>query len=74
MTFIVTARIDDRLVVASAKTAREAFAEAVEWKTKNLTGVTISDGAKVYSVQEFAKAMALSEIACTNRQPDAQPE
>lgn len=69
MTFIVTGRIDDHVLIASAKTAREAFAEAVDWKTKNLTGVTISDGAVVYSVQEFAKAMALSEIACTNRQP-----
>lgn len=65
MAFIITARIDDHVVSASAKTAKEAFAEAVDWQVKRLAGVTISNGLRSYSVAEFSEAMALSEVAGT---------
>ena len=47
-------------------TAKEAFAKAVEWHvTGRFTHVTISDDAKTYSIDAFAVAMSLLEIAKT---------
>lgn len=48
------------------ETAKEAFAEAVEWQgDERFTGVTISDGSKSFTIAEFASEMALTEIANT---------
>lgn len=47
------------------ETAKEAFAEAVEWQgDERFTGVTISDGSKS-TIAEFASEMALTDIANT---------
>ena len=60
------ARLDDHTLSVTTATAKETFAKAVEW---HLTGrfayVTISDGTKRYSIDEFALAMSLIEIART---------
>lgn len=66
MPFIVEAYIDDCKLTATAKTARKAFAEAIDWHiVKQLSGVSINDGVKSYSIAEFSEAMALQEIANT---------
>jgi hypothetical protein len=64
MPFSVSSDIDDRLVFTD--TAKEAFAKAVEWHVVHeLTDVSISDGIKSYSIDGFALAMAMQEIANT---------
>jgi len=66
MTFSVSANADDRLVSVTTETAKEAFAKAVEWHVVyKLTNISISDGIKSYSIDRFASAMALQEIANT---------
>ena len=65
MTFFVEAYIDDHKLTLTAQTAKEAFAEAIDWHVKRLDGVTIRDGGTSYSVAEFATVMALLEIENT---------
>jgi hypothetical protein len=50
----------------TTKTAKEAFAKAVEWHVvERFTNVSISNGRKRYSIAEFSSVMALIEIANT---------
>jgi hypothetical protein len=64
MIFHVHAHVDDHMFEATAKTARDAFAKAIEWHVVGrLTGISISDGTRSYSIAEFASVMALAEIA-----------
>ena len=66
MPFVVKAHIDDLMQTASAETAKEAFAKAVEWHVaKRFRGVSISDGHKSFTIAEFAWTMASQEIADT---------
>jgi hypothetical protein len=64
MLFFVQGCADDCELTAATDTARKALAEAIDWHVvKKLKRVTISDGAKRYSISEFAWAMALKEIS-----------
>ena len=66
MIFHVHAYVDDHMFEATAKTARDAFAKAIEWHVVGrLTDISISDGNRSYSIAEFASVMALAEIANT---------
>ena len=66
MIFHVHAHVDDHMFKATAKTARDAFAKAIEWHVVGrLTDISISDGTRSYSIAEFASVMALAEIANT---------
>ena len=66
MQFSLSGYADDRLVSATTETAKETFAKAVEWHVVyKLTDVSISDGIKRYSIDGFALAMAMQEIANT---------
>ena len=66
MPYLVQGCIDDRTLAVTANTANEAFAKAIEWHVaKKYTDVSIYDGSKIYSIDEFASAMALQEIANT---------
>ena len=64
MIFHVHAYVGDHVLKSAAKTAKEAFAKAIEWHVVGrLTGISISDGTRSYSIAEFASVMALAEIA-----------
>ena len=64
--FHVHAYVDDQLLEAAARTAKAAFAKAIEWRVVGrLTDVSINDGARSYSIAEFASVMALAEMANT---------
>jgi len=64
MPFLVQACLDDHTLAVTAVTAREAYAKAVEWhKTGRFTSVSINDSTKTYSIDAFAVAMSLLEIA-----------
>jgi hypothetical protein len=66
MPFSLSGYADDRLVSVTTETANEAFAKAIEWHVVHkLTDVSISDGLNSYSIDGFASAMALQEIAET---------
>jgi hypothetical protein len=66
MIFHVRAHVDDHVLKSTAKTAKEAFAKAIEWHVVGrLTDISISDGNRSYSIAEFASVMALAEIANT---------
>ena len=66
MIFHVHAYVDDRVLKATAKTAKDAFAKAIEWHVVGrLTDILISDGNRSYSIAAFASVMALAEIANT---------
>jgi hypothetical protein len=66
MPYLVQGCIDDRTLAVTANTANEAFAKAIERHVaKKYTDVSIYDGSKLYSIDEFASAMALQEIANT---------
>ena len=66
MPFSVQAYLDDHNLSVAAATAKEAFAKAIEWrKSGRFTSVSIHEGAKSYSVEEFALAKALVEIGKT---------
>jgi hypothetical protein len=68
MPFEVKAWVHGRLVKASADTAKEVFALAVEWQVANCAwGLSISDGSRRFTIAEFAWAMASEEIANTAR-------
>ena len=66
MPFLVQGCIDDHTLAVTTANAREAFAKAIEWHvTERFADVSISDGAKIYSIEEFSSVMALREIANT---------
>ena len=66
MPFSLSGYADDSLVSATTETAKEAFAKAIEWHVVHkLTEVSISDGIKSYSIDGFASAIAMQEIANT---------
>ena len=66
MPFLLTANLDDHTLSVTTETAKEAFAKAVEWYVVHkLTGVTIADDVRSYTIDEFSSAMALVEIANT---------
>ena len=69
--FLVKAYVDGHALIATAQTAADAFANAIEWHVLdnlgNLTDVSISDRTRGYSIVEFASVMALAEIAHTVR-------
>ena len=66
MPFSVKAYYAARPLTVIAETAKEVFAKAVEWHVvERFTNVSISDGVKSYSIDGFASAMALQEIANT---------
>ena len=53
--FLVQAYIGDHALTNSAETAKDAFAIAVEWHVVGrLVDNSISDGARNYSIAEFA--------------------
>jgi hypothetical protein len=64
MSFLVQGRLDDHTLSATAATAKDALAKAIEWQER-LTNVTISDCTMTYSIEVFAVAMGLLEIAKT---------
>ena len=73
MPFLVQACLDDHTLAVTTATAKEAFAKAVEWHvTGRFTHVSISDSTKTYSIDAFALAMALLEIAKTVNAPAEQ--
>jgi hypothetical protein len=64
--FSVHAYVDGHDLSATAETAKEAFARAIEWRiVGGLADVLISDGTRSYSIAEFSSVMALAEIANT---------
>lgn len=64
--FIVQSYVDGHTLTATAETARDAFAKAVEWSVVGrLPDVGINDGTRCYSVSEFSSVMAFAEIAKT---------
>ena len=66
MIFHVHAYVDDNVLKSTAKTAKDAFAKAIEWHVVGrLTDISIRDGNRSYSIAEFASVMALAEIANT---------
>ncbi len=59
MTFSVSALVDDHTVSATFGSAKEAFAKAVEWHvTGKLADISISDGVRSYTLDEFAAVLA----------------
>jgi len=73
MPFLVQGRIDDHTLAVTAATAQEAFGKAVEWHvTERFVDVSIYDGVKIYSIEEFSSVMALQEIANTVAVPAEQ--
>lgn len=68
MPFTVEGYIDDFRLEATARTAKKAFAAAIEWHVaKQFSAVSIRDGRRTYSIAEFSEVMALREIADTIR-------
>jgi hypothetical protein len=66
--FSVHAHVDGHDLSAIAKTPKNAFAKAIEWRiVGGLADVSICDGTRSYSIVEFSSVMALAEIANTIR-------
>ena len=66
MPYLVQGCIDDHTLAVTEDTAKDAFAKAVEWHVvEKFFGVSIFDGARMYSIDEFALVMSLQEIANT---------
>ena len=66
MPFLVQGCIDDHTLAVTTATAKEAFAKAIEWHViERLADVSIYDGVKISSIEEFSSVMALQEIANT---------
>ena len=66
MLFHVHAYVNGHFFKAAAKSAKDAFAKAIEWHVVGrLTDISISAGTRSYSIAEFASVMALAEIAKT---------
>ena len=64
--FSVHAHVDGHDLSAIAKTPKDAFAKAIEWRiVGRLADVSISNGTRCYSIVEFSSVMALAEIANT---------
>jgi len=64
MPFSAKAYTDDHILTVETETAKEAFPKAVEWHVvERFTDVSISDGIKSYSIDEFSSMMALVEKA-----------
>jgi hypothetical protein len=58
MPFLVQGCIDDHTLAVTTATAKEAFAKAVEWHvTERFADVSIYDGVKLYSIEEFSSVM-----------------
>ncbi len=75
MPFSVQACLDDHTLAVTAATAKEAFAKAIAWhKSGRFTSVSINDKTKSYSIDAFALAMALLEIAKTVNAPEQKTE
>ena len=64
MPFLVQGCIDGHTLAVTTATAKEAFAKAVEWHVTE-ADVSIYDGVKTYSIEQFSLVMALQEIANT---------
>ena len=64
MPFLVQGCLDDHTLAVTTATAKEAFAKAVEWHVTE-ADVSIYDGVKTYSIEQFSLVMALREIANT---------
>lgn len=63
---LVQATIDDHTLAVTKEIAKEAFAIAVEWQTAGrFNDVSISEGARSYSIAEFSSVMSLLEMANT---------
>jgi hypothetical protein len=74
MPFSVKAYHSDHPLTVTKETAKEAFAKAVEWHViERFIDVSISDDVRAYSIEEFASAMALQEIATTTARAAAEP-
>ena len=66
MPYLVQGCIDDHTLAVTADTAKEAFAKAIEWHVvERFSGVSIYDGGRSFSIDEFASVMTLQEIAKT---------
>jgi hypothetical protein len=66
MPFMVRGFYNNSPLTLTARTAKAAFAKAIEWHlVESFTDVSISDGIKDYSIAEFASMMALREIQHT---------
>ena len=66
MLFSVRAYLDDDTMSVAAATAKETFAKAIEWhKSGRFTSVSIHEGTKNYSIEDFAQEKALVEIGKT---------
>ena len=66
--FSVSAFVDDHKLTATADTAKEVFAKAVEWHVvEKFADISISDGINSFTIAEFSLAMALAEIANTTK-------
>ena len=66
MPFSVKAYYADHPLSVTKETAKEAYAKAVEWHVvERFNEISISDGARSYSIAEFSSIMALREIANT---------
>ena len=64
MSYLVQGRIDDHRLSVAADTAKKALAKSLEWQVvEKFLDVSIYDGSKNYSIDDFATAMALQEIA-----------
>lgn len=54
MLYLVQGCLEDHTLAATAGTAKEAFEKAVEWHiVARFTNVSIYDGNKIYSIDEF---------------------
>jgi hypothetical protein len=66
--FEVRGWVEDCRLTAKTKTAKEAFAKAVEWQVAHgIRGLSISDGYRRFTVAEFSWTMASAEITETVR-------
>jgi hypothetical protein len=66
MASVVQDHTDDHTVCATAETAKEAFARAIEWQlVHKYTTIVISDGIRGFTITEFVSVMALKAIANT---------
>ena len=64
MPFLVQGCINDHALAVTTATAKEAFAKAAKWHATE-ADVSIYDGVKIYSIEQFSLVMALQGIANT---------
>ena len=75
MPFVVQAHIDGHALSVTTATAKVAFAKAIDWHVvQKFTNVSISDATKTYSIDAFALATALLEIAKTVNAAEPEAE